>query len=186
MPQFKTNWPIARKTNSLYSTIVARGSHKVWLTGDENCRRSSILKFLPHMVLCWKQISIECLIFIAYISPWLWYFIWSFVEIWWKLLREQSFENRRIWHFVKCTGWPQIKLKAWSLKSTLHISTVVPWVPNVRPFRSTISHFGDIPNFRFPSDSHGKISKCHKMFLFFLAGRQNIHSLYSRVLPSIS
>ncbi len=43
---FKT-WPIVKKSSSLYSTMVAQCPHKVWLTWDENCGRSSVLKFPP-------------------------------------------------------------------------------------------------------------------------------------------
>ncbi len=36
-------WPIAKKSDSLYSTMVA-SSHNVWLTWDEKYRRRSVLK----------------------------------------------------------------------------------------------------------------------------------------------
>ena len=38
-------WPIGKKSNSLYSTMVTQCPHKVWLTSDENSRRRSVLKF---------------------------------------------------------------------------------------------------------------------------------------------
>ncbi len=54
-------------------------------------------------------------------------------------------------NFAKCTEWPQTKLKESGIKSSLHVCTVVPRVPNFRPFRSTISHFQDLTYFRiFP------------------------------------
>ncbi len=52
---------------------------------------------------------------------------------------------RKLWNrkFVKCTQWPQTKLKDLGIKGTLHICTVVPRVPNFCPFNSMISHFWD-------------------------------------------
>ncbi len=119
---FKT-WPIAKKSDSLYSTMVAQCPHKVWLTWDEN-RRNSVLKFPAHMVLCSKfQSAIKFLFFffwrsaknvIAYISSWWLYFVRRLVEIWWKLLK-----NRGIRNYAKCTEWPKTNLKESGIKSTL-------------------------------------------------------------------
>ncbi len=65
------------------------------------------------------------------------------------------------------------------IKSTVHIiCSVVPRVPNFRPFHSTVKHLRDIPHFRFAIDPNVKNSKFHKMFIYFLADRQNSH-LYS-------
>ncbi len=44
---------------------------------------------------------------------------------------------------------PKTKLKESGLKSTFHMFTVGPLVPNFRPFRSTISRFRDILHVRF-------------------------------------
>ena len=149
--------------------------HKVWLTLDENCR-SSVSKFpAPYGPVLTKKIqsAIEFVIFgrspkkvTAYISPWLWYFVSSLVKIWWKLLKELCFKYLESEIFAKCTEWPQTKLKESGIKSTLHICTITSRVPNFRPFCSTISHFRDIPHFRFPTDSHVKISKCYQILNF--------------------
>ena len=67
------------------------------------------------------------------------------------------------------------------MKSTLHILYISPRVPNFRPFVSTssrtavykISHI-----LGFPLDSHVKISKCHKIFIFWQLANSfiNLHS----------
>ena len=75
---FKT-WLIPKKNNSLYSIMVAQCPHKVWLTSDENCGRSSILKcpaapYGPvftkiskcHKIFNFSQITKKV---ISYISP---------------------------------------------------------------------------------------------------------------------
>ena len=61
---FKT-WPIAKKSDSLYSAMIAQCPHEVWLTSDEHCSRSSVLKCpAPYdPVLTKFQSTIEFLIF---------------------------------------------------------------------------------------------------------------------------
>ncbi len=102
---------------------------------------------------------------IAYIRPWLWYFMWSLAEIWWKLLKEWCFENH-IENFAKCTQWPQTKLKESGIKNTFHIYV---HCSTPSPKFSSISLYGQLffeifHILGFPIDSHVKISKCHKIF----------------------
>ena len=73
----------------------------------------------------------------------------KFGWIGWKLGGEQSFKNCKIGNLAKCTEWPQTKLKESGSKSTFHMCTVEPRVPNFPPFHYTISCFRDIPHFSF-------------------------------------
>ncbi len=172
---FKT-WPIAKKNDSLYSTMVANvliklgwhpGWHQMITVGGE-----AFWNFQPHMVLCWEKIqsAIEFVIFGRSPKMILWYFMILSVKFGWNLMKTvEGVVFRKSWNqkFAKCTKWPQTKLNELGIKSTLHMWTVVPWVPNFHPFRSTISRFSDIPHFRFPIDSYVKISNCHKIFKFW-------------------
>ncbi len=63
--------------------------------------------------------------------------------------RSRVFKNCKIGNFVKCTKWPQTKFKESGIKSTFHMSTIKPQVPNFHQFCSTISRFQDIPHFTF-------------------------------------
>ncbi len=73
-------------------------------------------------------------------------FGWNLMETVEEGVAFRKSQNRK---FCKCTGWPQTKLKQSDKKSTLHMCTLVPRVLNFRPFRSMVSHFRDIPHFRF-------------------------------------
>ncbi len=98
---------------------------------------------------------------------------------------EKFLENSKIGNFTKCTEWSQTKFKQSGIKSTLHMSTVVPRVPNFHPFRPTISRFRDnIHILGFPIDSHVKISKCHKMFSTWPIVKKS-DSLYSTVVANV-
>ena len=78
---------------------------------------------------------------------------------------------RKSWNqkFCKVQKWLQTKLKVSAIKSTLHMCTVVHWVPNVLSVSLYDQSFLRYSTF----DSYVKISNCHKIF-YFLA-----KSLYS-------
>ncbi len=75
-------------------------------------------------------------------------------------------------NFAKCTELPRLNSR-YSTWKVLYLSQHIgPQVPNLLPFRSTISHFQDITHFRMP------YFKCHKSF-DLLVDRQKSHNLYS-------
>ncbi len=77
----------------------------------------------------------------------------TYNKIWLKLNENWGsnslFENLNIENFEKCTEWPQTKLKESGVKGTCTppMCTVVPRVPNFRPFGSTVIRFQDIAQF---------------------------------------
>ena len=81
---------LPRKLITCWSNVLTK-----LLAWDENCKRRSVLKFPAPYGPVLRKVSNCHNIFnfladrqkvIAYITPWLWYFAWSLVEVWWKLL----------------------------------------------------------------------------------------------------
>ena len=171
MPQFFFNfYQIANiSITTLHSPMTAVFIIKSgWPWSDENCTRSRVLKFpAPYGSVLTKMSK--------------WHKIFKFWQItknsyslnslmtnmltmnldwnWMKTRGAEAFENLNIGNFAKCTEWPQTKLKKSGIKNTLHMCTVVPRVPNFRPFGSTISRFQDIAHSMIlPIDSYVKIS----------------------------
>ncbi len=108
------------------------------------------------------------------------------MEIWWKVLKEYCFENRRIGHFAQCSKWPQTKLKESGSKSTLHMCTVGPQVPNFPPFCSTISRFRDISHFRiFPLTPMLKFHSATKFVKLGWLAREVIAYLHSIMVANV-
>ncbi len=142
-----------------WQPVFSQGSqfpHEVWLTFDENCRRSSALKFpVPYGPVFTKfSKGHKCLSFgrspkklITCIRPWLPWFPSSLVEIECKLWEQWPFENLNNVNFAKCTEWPQSELKWPDPKSTPHMDFLGLRVQTFHPFHSTISRFQDIPHF---------------------------------------
>ncbi len=155
--KFCKTWLISKASNSLHSPMVNNVLIKfgwdpmktvgevafwnfssTWSCFKKNVKVQYFLQFLAD-----HQKSI-----VPYITPWLWYFVWSLIGFWLKLLEEQRFQNRRIRNFAMCTNWPETKLKQSGMKNTLYMQcSTPPRAPNFRPFRSTISCFRDIQNF---------------------------------------
>ncbi len=96
--KFCEAWPIAEKSNSLYSPMVnnvliqfgwepAKSVIEVafWNFQLDPCGPVLRKISMCHNFCNFWQIAKNV---IAYISPWLWYFIWSSLEFRWKLLKE--------------------------------------------------------------------------------------------------
>ncbi len=67
-------------------------------------------------------------------------------RFWSISLYDQPFPRYKLYKVGKnrkCNDWPQINLQHLTVKSTLYTLKTYPRGPNVRPFRSTISHFRD-------------------------------------------
>ena len=91
-----------------------------------------------------------------------------------KTVGPVAFENVHITKCAKYTEWPQTKLKESGIKSTLPMCAVVPRVPNVCPFRSTMSCFQDIAHFRIFTCSPMIKFQSAIIFVLILADRQYI------------
>ena len=96
----------------------------------------------------------------------------------WNLMKTvEGVVFRKSWNrkFCKVHRMTPTKLKESGIKTALNMCTVVPRVPNFRPFRSTSGRSWDISHFKFPFDSYVKIPKCHKIFKTWpIAKKSNI------------
>ena len=119
-----------------------------------------------------------------------WIHCMQFGWIEWKLGEELSFKNCKISQSAILQSAPndpknQIQgIGNQKCPTYVHCRTRGPGVPSFHPFRSMINRFWDIPHFRFPIDSHVKISKCHKIFKTWLIAKKST-SAYSTMVANV-